>query len=107
MNQIESNIVESFKNVKEDILEIKDQLLKLAENQARVESSFSALQAGKKAKLPVCKPKAKTFVAAKEGKKFHIRECPYAKNIKPKSKLSFKSKDVALNQGFKPCSCVK
>ena len=49
----------------------------------------------------------KTFVASKEGKKFHIKECPFAQNIKPKSLLTFKSKKTALNKGYKPCKCIK
>ena len=47
------------------------------------------------------------FVAAKTGKKFHILACPFAKNIKPKYKVRFKSKTKALNEGYKPCNCVK
>ena len=47
------------------------------------------------------------FVSSKTGKKFHIEACPFAKNIKPKYKVRFKSKVKALNEGYKPCSCVK
>lgn len=50
--------------------------------------------------------KATKFVASKTGKKFHVENCIFAKNIKPKSKKIFKSKTAALNQGFKPCHCV-
>ena len=46
------------------------------------------------------------FVAATNGTKFHIPECPFAKNIKPRNRKIFLSKDEALNQGLKPCHCV-
>jgi len=57
-------------------------------------------------KKPV-KRSAIKFVASKSGKKFHIEACPFAKNIKPKYKVRFKSKVKALNDGYKPCTCVK
>jgi len=50
--------------------------------------------------------KKPTYVASKTGKKFHIPHCPFAKNIKPKSKVKFKSKTTALNNGYKACDCV-
>ena len=46
------------------------------------------------------------FVASKESNKFHIPECPFAKNILPKNKIVFKSKEEAIEAGFKPCRCV-
>lgn len=55
----------------------------------------------------VTKYAKKRYVAAKEGKDFHIPKCPFAQNIKPKSKRTFKSKMAALNKGYKPCKCVK
>ena len=48
----------------------------------------------------------KVFIAAKTGKKFHISHCPFARNIKPKFRIKFKSKNSALNKGYKPCKCV-
>ena len=51
--------------------------------------------------------KAVSFVAAKGGKKFHRPSCPFAKNILPKKRLVFKTKDSALNNGFKECKCVR
>ncbi len=53
------------------------------------------------------KRKAKTFVASKTGKKFHQRKCPFAQNIKPKSKCVFKTRTKALNIGYKPCNCAR
>jgi len=49
----------------------------------------------------------KHFLASKEGKKFHTVNCPFAQNIKPKFKVTFKSKVKALNIGYKACSCIK
>ncbi len=50
--------------------------------------------------------KSTSFIAAKDGKKFHRPSCPYAKNILPKKRLVFKTKDSALNNGFKECKCL-
>ena len=49
----------------------------------------------------------KVFVVSKNGKSFHIKSCPFAKNIKPKSKIIFKTKKAVLNNGYKPCKCIK
>ena len=48
----------------------------------------------------------KVYIAAKTGKKFHISHCPFARNIKPNAQVRFKSKNSALNKGYKPCKCV-
>jgi regulator of replication initiation timing len=47
------------------------------------------------------------FVASKLGKNFHMPTCPFVKNVKPKSQIIFKSKNAALNKGYKPCTCIK
>jgi len=49
----------------------------------------------------------KHYLGTKDGKLFHIESCPFAQNIKPKNRVKFKSKVKALNQGLKPCRCVK
>ena len=59
----------------------------------------------KKVKTPAKKAK-KVYWASKTGKKFHDKHCPFAKNIKPKSRVVFKTKNTALNKGLKPCKCV-
>ena len=53
------------------------------------------------------KHRAKIFVASETGKKFHLTNCIFAKNIKPKSLVKFKSKNAMLNKGYKPCACVQ
>lgn len=53
------------------------------------------------------KPHRNHFIASKSGKKFHLETCPFGLNIKPKSKKTFKSKNAALNEGYKPCVCIK
>ena len=49
----------------------------------------------------------KVFVGSKDGKKFHVESCPFAQQIKPKSKIRYHSKVKALNDGRKPCKCIK
>ncbi len=46
------------------------------------------------------------FVASKKSNKFHIPECPFAKNILPENRVVFKSKEEAIDAGFEPCRCV-
>ncbi len=48
----------------------------------------------------------KRFVASKTASKFHTKDCAFASNIKPKNRLTFASKNTALNNGFKRCACV-
>jgi len=55
----------------------------------------------------VTKTPKKRYLASTESDKFHDIHCPFAQNIKPKTKIIFKSKDTALNKGYKPCKCVK
>ena len=127
MRQLESNIVRSFRLAKKDINEMKNKVTILSQ---KYEESFHMLNnlmsrgrnnppQKKNNSTPITRvvrvvsPKVqsnsrpKTFVAAKEGKKFHIKECPFAQNIKPKSLITFKTKKTALNNGYKPCKCIK
>lgn len=110
---LDSSLRRSFENVKKDVLEVKNQLLNLAEGQEKLEVLISELSRSLKEKpavktVRVVRPKTakQAYVASKEGEKFHILACPYAKNIKPNQAVKFKSKDAALNKGYKPCSCV-
>jgi chromosome segregation ATPase len=49
----------------------------------------------------------KTYLASKKGKKFHVKNCPFSQNIKPKTKIIFKTKAKAFNKGYKACSCIR
>ncbi|MFW6449636.1 MAG: hypothetical protein ACOCZ6_01165 [Nanoarchaeota archaeon] len=50
---------------------------------------------------------AETLVGAKSGNKVHVETCPFAKNIQPKNKVIFWSREDALNAGYKLCECMK
>ena len=132
---VEENISHSFRKVKVDIIRLQDEFMQLRQTQVRLLSKLAKLEykkpvkavkviKAKKAKKPVKTKKAKqvkktkkpvltrrsvkkTYVASKEGKKFHLSNCPFAQNIKPKTKIKFKTKTRPLNLGYKPCSCVK
>ena len=107
-----------------DSFELKKAQARLMEKLARLEAKkpinvvkvvkakkpIKAKKAKKvKTKKPVLKRKSvrKTYIASKEGKKFHMPNCPFAQNIKPKTRVKFKTKTRPLNLGYKPCSCVK
>ena len=126
MNQIEENIVHSFRMAKSDIIQLQNHFLSLSRAQTQMFEMLSQMKKNetllykrivqlesrkKMMVLPVTKkalprPK-KIFVAAKGAKKIHLKNCPFAQNIKPKNKLTFKSKIKPLNEGYKPCKCIK
>jgi hypothetical protein len=60
-----------------------------------------------KPKVQVKKVKQKKYIASKTGKKFHLKNCVFAKNIKPKSMIKYSTKEAYLNNGYKPCDCLK
>ncbi|MFH1589144.1 MAG: hypothetical protein ABIB43_01100 [archaeon] len=135
MNQLEQNIVESFRLAKNDIIKLQDEVIALNkaikkqnDDVSKLKLSHSKLQEKVKnlharkpkvtktkvitvkkvaAKKTVTKRAAKKYLAAKGGKKFHESNCPYAKNIKPKNKILFKSTTKALNEGYKACKCAQ
>jgi len=47
------------------------------------------------------------FVAGKNGKMFHVKNCPKAKQIPVAQLLTFKSKTSALDRGFIACKCTE
>ena len=108
----------SFRLAKKDIIKLQNEVIETNQTQKKLIAKLDSL-AAKLSKAPKTVQKTKTivktvskhakkkFVASKEGKKFHMTHCPFALNIKPKSKVIFKSRDTALNNGYKPCKCVK
>ncbi len=150
MNQLEENVVHSFRLAKSDIIKLQSEVIKLSQAQERVVEMLNALHKdevnlyNRMKKSKVAKPKIRTivktikskpkiktiiktikakpkiktivktitkrankvYVSSKDSNKFHLTNCPFAKNIKPKHKEVFKSKVKALNQGLKPCKCV-
>ncbi len=120
IDTLEGNISHSFKRVKADIIRLQDEFMQLRETQIRLLRRIATIEERKPVKeTKIVEPKKpkktsltkktvkKTYIASKEGKKFHLSNCPYAQNIKPKTKITFKTKAKALNQGYKPCSCIK
>ncbi len=112
----EQGLKESFGKVKEDILALQAHLLEISGEQAKIAEMVSDFvnterklekKVAKKVKVVRAPVRKKSYVASKEGKSFHVPECPFAKNIQPKSEVKFKSKDAALNKGYKACECVK
>lgn len=124
MTTIEDNLRTSFRMVREDVIRIQRKILNMEQREAqivrilkRIDTNDHELSSKLKKiesllKKPVAKKATKTtkkrttFIAPKKGKSFHKTNCPFAKNIKPKNSLKFKSKNTALNAGFKPCKCV-
>lgn len=116
---IEGNVIHSFNRVKADIIRLQDEFMQLRETQIILLNRLSRVESKKtKSEKPVKIVKEKTiavkkknvgttYVASKDGKKFHVSNCPYAQNIKPKTKVKFKTKIKPLNLGYKPCSCIK
>ena len=123
--ELKKNVIKSFNNVRLDVSKILAELenIKNKQNEILKKVSWKARIKAKKAKIKVKrakkrvvkkitpvsvhKKKRKTFVAQRGGKLFHEKNCPFAQNIKPKHKIKFKSRTKALNEGYKPCKCVK
>ncbi len=47
------------------------------------------------------------YVGSAGSMKLHDSICPFAKNVKPKNRIIFKSKSKAFNKGYRPCNCLK
>ena len=121
MRQMIANIMHSFKLVKSDIIQLQNKVIELKNNEKRLFEAVARLEEQvtvlKNKKTPatktitktvrVGKAAKKTYWASKTGKKFHLDNCIFAQNIKPKSRVTFKSKTKALNEGYKPCDCTK
>jgi hypothetical protein len=98
--QLEQNVKHSFERARQD-------MIMLAQQVETLKLEILALKAKKTTKVRTIVKRAKTkFVASKAGKKVHAVSCAFAKNIKPKMKKVFASKNTAFNQGYKPCRCV-
>ena len=115
MNKLEENITNSFRLAKNDIMTLQQNLQIMSQNQERIMEWMTDLREKEMMLYNRMKktPKTKTvsakkkFVASVKGKKVHDSTCPFAKNIKPKSKIVFKTKNTALNKGYKACECLK
>lgn len=125
MDQLERNIMESFRLAKSDIIKLQNKIIELGQTQKKIIESLDTLRAReallsqkvrevsfRAVKKPVQKTVVRTvakkiYVGSKESKKFHVDNCPFAQNIKPKTKVVFESKTNALNEGYKPCHCIK
>lgn len=123
MNRLEENITHSFGRAKSDIIQLQEDFLAISKSQTRMIELLSRLDANEtklydrmkeidarteKTKLDTFRvaKRAKTFIAAKDGNKFHTTNCPFAKNIKPRNSIKFKTKTKALNKGYKACKCA-
>lgn len=111
LSQAQERIVEMLDTLKEHEMGIYQRVKELGISMARKPTEKTIVKTITKRPKTIVKtitkrPK-KVFVASKTGNKFHIMKCPFAQNIKPKTKIRFKLKSTALNKGFKPCKCVK
>ena len=121
MKQIENNIINSFRLAKTDIIKTQKSVIEISRTQEKMLEMLDELKAevsklkGKTDKEIATKTiikktvgrKSMLYVSAKEGSKYHVEACPFAKNIKPKHKVTYKSQTSAKNAGKKPCACVK
>lgn len=126
MNQIEENLVRSFRMVREDVIRLQRKMLNIEQREAQIVRILKRIDTNEhdlsekvrrldslfkkptpKKVVNITKKGKRIFIAPKKGKSFHRTNCPFAKNIKPKNSIKFKSKNAALNAGFKPCRCTK
>jgi hypothetical protein len=112
MDQIEDNVIRSFQLAKNDIIYLQSKVTELSQTQERMMELINKMKAkpavAEKFQIQRAAKRAnRIFVASRTGTKIHESNCPFAKNIKPKSKVVFHSKSKALNAGFKACECMK
>lgn len=100
------NLIDAQKELQKRLGSLRADEVKLYEMFHR-KSPKRRAKAKTKKKKAVIKKHHTTYIAPKDGRKFHIKNCPFAQNIKPKNLIRFKSKTKALNKGFKPCACIK
>ena len=97
LKTLESNIKYSFDAVKKDVAvmqgalrEYKNMMKTLNDNQKLLLKRLQRLE-GKKP-VTLIKNGNKEYFGAETTKMLHNPVCPYAKNVKPKNKIVFKSK---------------
>ena len=121
-NQLEINTIKSFAAAREDINRLYNSTKFLLEEVRKLKTrNFDLMQQVSDLSLQVTKAKyqkktvkkvtarkvsKKSFIASKASNKLHQKACFFAKNIKPKNKKVFASKNKALNEGYKSCTCV-
>ena len=107
MNKFEQNVIDSFQLARKDINELYENVKFILEQVAQLKQENAHLaQKLNRTKKTVKRTVAKKYVASKTGKKVHSPGCTFAKNIKQKNKIVFGTKTKALNEGFKPCTCL-
>jgi len=112
-----SKAEEEIKEVNEDeIAEYKRELIHEAEELSKAEKNIKEKTIYEKDKpsqsgaRTTKKPKKKIqrlYVASRKGENYHVLGCRWARKILPKRKLTFKTREEAEREGFKPCDCVK
>ncbi|MBT4539087.1 hypothetical protein HOI26_04220 [Candidatus Woesearchaeota archaeon] len=115
IEQLEINTARSFQLAKTDIIALHTEIasmkrsyLDLARKFIEVNQEVTRLRRKptmKKISVRKASPKRK-FVASKAAAKVHSKACYFGKNIKPKNKRVFASKNSALNAGYKLCDCL-
>ena len=116
--QFENNVVKSFYLAKRDIYNLsqnveflKREISALKSRNLELTQSVSSLRVDV-ARMRHTKVSRRTvstrqkFIASKAGTKVHTTKCAFAKSIKPKNQRKFASKNAALNEGYKKCTCV-
>ena len=95
--KLQKNTRKSFALARQDIQALYDHVSMLHHVVKDLNDKIDNLSVGKV---------VRKFVASKTSTKIHTDKCAFAKNIKAKNKLNFKSKETALVQGYVACNCV-
>ena len=121
MEKIETNVINSFSLVKKDIVKLQENYMGLKLSYARLLGKFEILESRKvvkpsvkivrvkESKKPtfVRKSVRKTYVASKEGKKFHDPGCVSLNKVSSNKLILYASKKKAMSKGLKPCgTCI-
>jgi capsule polysaccharide export protein KpsE/RkpR len=96
---------ESMKN--KPILEIGAQKASGVESQSILSQTSASSTATSDQNTVPATVGTNTYVASKNGTKYHLITCPGAKQIKEENKIYFSTKEEALRAGYTPASNCK
>lgn len=118
INNIQSNIVSSFSNVKKDIdrlsnhdILIKNELndihFRLEKIEETQRSLLEVLTKFQESEISFIKEEPVLLVGVKNTKELHREDCLLAKLDGKQKRIIFDNKTIALNSGFKECVCLQ
>lgn len=114
VKKVEKNVKYSFGLVRDDVIRLQEDILSINKT---LEATMKALgdlkienvqlkQRVKELEFKKVEKKKKKYISSKAGKKFHVKECPFAHKIKEENKVIFDNRLDAVSEAFTACECA-